>query len=183
MSSPQEIDVDPDAARLRALTWVTVALLALGLGACLTEGADRPPDPQLSSSALDGFGDVVLVADPPGEAPPRRLCVFLAVSDAQREQGLMEVTDLRGHDGMLFRFQEDTTGGFHMLNTPMPLSIAFFDSDGRFVGAHDMPPCGEEPCPTYAPPAPYRLALEVPQGRLPELGVGPGSVVTTEGEC
>ena len=40
----------------------------------------------------------------------------------------MEVTDLQGYDGMLFKFSSDYTGAFYMKDTPLPLSIAFFDA-------------------------------------------------------
>ena len=47
-------------------------------------------------------------------------------TDAQRRMGLMRVTDLKGYVGMVFRFPTDSQSGFHMRNTPMPLSIAWF---------------------------------------------------------
>ena len=44
-----------------------------------------------------------------------------------------------------------------------------------------MEPCPDDdddpPCPRYAPEAPYLMALEVPQGGLDELGIGPGATV------
>ena len=48
-----------------------------------------------------------------------------------------------------------------------------------------MPPCGDQPiCPTYAADGPYRYALEVPQGGLPRLGIGPGTrLVVGEDRC
>jgi uncharacterized protein len=92
--------------------------------------------------------------------------------------------DLAGFDGMLFRFDADTTSAFYMRNVPVPLSIAWFDAEGRFVSATDMAPCpDQEGCPTYPPPAPYRVALEVLQGGLGRLGIGPGSTMSVGGPC
>jgi uncharacterized membrane protein (UPF0127 family) len=93
--------------------------------------------------------------------------------------------DLAGYDGMLFRFDGDVTTAFIMKDTLIPLSIAWFDGAGRFVGQTDMVPCppAEAKCPTYAAPAPYRYALEVPRGGSSRLGVGPGSHLLISGTC
>jgi uncharacterized membrane protein (UPF0127 family) len=58
-----------------------------------------------------------------------------------------------------------------MKNTLIPLSIAFWDEDGRIVGIRDMDPCTADPCPTYGSPDPYVGALEVDQGFFTEHGV------------
>lgn len=102
------------------------------------------------------------------------VCALAAVSSAQRSRGLMEVTDadLGGYDAMVFAFEEDTFGGFWMKDTPLPLSIAWFDGSGVLVDTADMEPCLEEPhCTSYPASGAFRYALEVPQGRLPEVGV------------
>jgi len=105
---------------------------------------------------------------------------LLADDGASRSQGLMNQTDLRGYDAMVFRFPSPSRGRFFMRNTLIPLSIAFFDSSGRFVSATDMEPCPDDvdPCPTYGAEAPYVHAIEVAQGDLPRLGIGPGSVLS-----
>jgi uncharacterized membrane protein (UPF0127 family) len=111
-------------------------------------------------------------------------CVMVAASAEQRQRGLMEVTELGGYEGMLFVWDTDTAGPFYMRNTPTPLSIAWFDASGAFVSAADMEPCADvADCPLYAPEGPYRFALEVPQGDLAVLGVGPGSRLSAGGGC
>ena len=151
----------------------------------MAEGANQPADPTLVDATIPGFGEVSFAVRPEAAgSPTAQLCALLAATQPQRARGLMEVTDLKGYAGMVFRFPEDTTSSFFMRNTPMPLSIAWFAADGRFVSAADMAPCpDQEGCPTYAPAGAYRYALEVPQGRLPELGVGPGSVLQLDGAC
>jgi uncharacterized protein len=107
-----------------------------------------------------------------------QLCLWVAETSAQRQRGLMGVTDLGGADGMVFVYDRPASGQFWMRGTPMPLSIAFFAADGSFVSATDMEPCLTGPaaaCPRYAAAGPYVAAIEVPQGRLAELGIGPGS--------
>jgi uncharacterized protein len=102
-------------------------------------------------------------------------CVFVADTTAKRAQGLSRVTDLEGKLGMVFVYDADSEGRYWMKNTPMPLSIAWFDAAGVFVSSADMDPCTAPDCPTYGAAGPYRYALEVPKGRLPALGVGPGA--------
>jgi len=178
----------------RALNWGVPILVLLGLVAFLLEGADRPADPsfRLGAGSADttvpgrarvpGFGEVVFRVDGTGVlfgsggSVSAERCALLAATASQQSQGLMGRTDLAGYDGMLFRFDSDTQGQFYMKNTLIPLSIAFFDADGRFVSTNDMPPCGDQPvCPTYGPDKPYRYALEVEEGALPSLAIGPGT--------
>ena len=132
-----------------------------------------------------GFGEVALVVVEP-DGTRHVLCVMTAEDAAQRARGLMEVTDesLGGYDGMLFLFPVDSTGGFWMRNTPMPLSIAYLSADGEIVSTTDMEPCEDSPeCPSYPAGGSYRMALEVPRGRLDDVGVVPGATVRREGDC
>lgn len=112
-------------------------------------------------------------------------CLLVAATDQQRRRGLMEVTDLGGYQGMVFVWDHDVDGGFWMRNTPTPLSIAWFDADGAFVSTADMVPCSAtaDDCPVYPPDGPYRFAVEMFQGDLDALGVGPGSRLALGGEC
>lgn len=105
------------------------------------------------------------------------ICVWLAESADQRRQGLMFVDDLGDADGMAFQYPRPRTGTFWMKNTPLPLSIAFFDPEGAFMASFDMAPCFESRCPNYATPTNFLVALETPQGNLPDFGVGPGSTL------
>lgn len=54
----------------------------------------------------------------------------------------------------------------------MRLSIAYFDRDGELVSTAEMAPCKDSPdCPFHPAAGPFRLALEVPKGRLDDLAV------------
>ena len=72
----------------------------------------------------------------------------------------MGVTDMGGADGMVFLFDEPSTSAFWMRDTPMPLSIAFFDADGSFVSAADMEPCLDG-APAELPAVPGRRAVRI----------------------
>lgn len=103
----------------------------------------------------------------------RDLVVAIADTSASRAQGLMGITDLASLDGMVFIWDGDTTGSFWMRDTLIPLDIAWFDASGRFVSGLTMPPCPpDETCPTYDAAAPYRYALEMPEGTMPDPAEG-----------
>jgi uncharacterized membrane protein (UPF0127 family) len=149
---------------------------------------DRTEEPTRPATvSLRDFGQVtVRITDATGKT--KKGCMLAARTARQRERGLMEVTDrtLGGHDGMVFLFEEPEQTGFWMRNTPMPLSIAYFDRGGRFVSQTDMTPCADSPtCPSYPPAGQYWSAIEEPRGGLARLGIGPGSRVEVAGsvEC
>ncbi len=145
-------------------------------------GLDTPPGPA-DRVSLDGFGEVAIaITGPDGKV--MGWCVLLAETEAQRQRGLMEVTDLQGYAGMLFVWDADATSSFYMRNTPMPLSIAWVDTDGELVSTAGMSPCGDVGnCPLYPAKGPYRFALEVPSGQLDELGLVEGSRLAVGGSC
>ena len=63
-----------------------------------------------------------------------RVTVEAADTPAEREHGLMGRTSLDTDEGMVFVFDGPTDGSFWMKDTLIPLSIAFWDEDGRIVG-------------------------------------------------
>jgi len=198
------VPLPPATGDPRVLTWLrraAVTVLVLGLVACAGEAGDGPADPTLlppgetqgpvetstERRPLPGFDDVVVeVARADGEVVS--WCLLLAATAEQRARGLMEVTDpdLGGYDGMLFRFDADTGGGFWMRNTPQPLSIAYVAADGSTVSTTEMAPCGDTPdCPPYEPGGTYRWAVEVPveAGGVARLGLPEGRLTDTGTAC
>ena len=177
--------------------WRIGTLLVLGLIVFLVVwGSNRPDDPELAPpstvrdggqaaddrsgrSPIEGFDEIAFGIAPQG-AEARVWCALLADRPELRQQGLMDQDDLGGYEAMVFRFESPSTSRFTMEDTRIPLSIAFFDEEGAFVSSLDMDPCppGTADCPTYAAEAPFLHALEVAQGDLAELGIGPGSHVS-----
>jgi uncharacterized protein len=166
---------------LRHATAIAVggALVACSGGAPAT---DATPTVAASPAAtvpplhpsVDDYPDTTLVieVDEPIELPVR-----VARTQAQKSHGLMEVEHLPEGTGMWFPYDEDRTGGFWMKNTLVPLSIAYIDAEDRIVDIQDMDPCEADPCPSYLPAAPYRSALEVPQGWFDDNGVTTGTTI------
>ena len=120
------------------------------------------------------------VAAPGAGAPTARLKLDgvtfrpeLALTSAQHSLGLMHRRKAP-RDGMLFVFGQDTTGSFWMKNTLVPLTIVFFDRNGKRVRRLSMTPCRQADCPLYSPRRTYRFALELPASdRRPALRLGP----------
>ncbi len=166
---------------------VVGAFLILG-GAALValDRFDRTPDPGRAVAVrLHGFGEIaVRIRDAAGRV--RKRCLLAARTESEQIRGLMQVRDpsLDGHDGMVFLFTSSQRTGFWMRNTPMPLSLAYFDRAGHVVSTTDMTPCADTPsCPQYRPAGPYWSALEVPRGRLGRLGVATGARLEVAGSC
>src|SRR5262245_8556586 len=107
----------------------------------------------------------------------RSLDVEVADTSAERQTGLMGRETLSPFDGMAFIWSDPVESLFWMKDTLIPLSIAFWDQDGRIVSIIDMPPCRADPCPTYGPGAAYVGAVEVARGELERRGVGVGDTV------
>ena len=94
------------------------------------------------------------------------LLVAVADEPAERSRGLMDVTDLGELDGMLFTWGgSEVTTGFHMRNTLIPLTIAFYADDGSHVDSFEMDPCTTDECPTYRARGPFAYAIEFPAVR------------------
>ena len=105
------------------------------------------------------------------------LTVAVADNADRQQQGLTDVEDLPDLlDGMIFVYDSPTSASFHMLNTPMPLDIWWFDSDDILVGTTEMEPCFIEPCVSYASPGRVLWVLETPLG---EYKFGLGEMIST----
>ena len=88
--------------------------------------------------------------------------------------GLMGRVSLLPDQGMLFIYPDEAPRSFWMKNTPLPLSIAFMDVNGRIVHIADMRPLSEAPIPSQHP---AMYALEMTQGWFGEHGVKVGQSV------
>ena len=100
------------------------------------------------------------------------LTVAVADTQKKRARGLMEVEELPARlEGMLFVFEESKSAAFHMLNTPIPLDIWWFDGNGSLIGAAPMEPCFVKPCVSFGSPGLVMWVLETPQD-IYEFGLG-----------
>lgn len=105
----------------------------------------------------------------------------LANTQEERTQGLMGVRSLGKYGGEVFLFDgPQSTGGFWMKDTVIPLSIVFWGPDGTIYAAFDMQPCTSDTCKVYAPGGAYVGAIEMNQGAFARLGIKIGDTVTVK---
>lgn len=142
-------------------------LVAAGLAACAREKAP------VASAAL-------------AVAPPKTVLDFfeikvgekvvrmqLAVRPAEMQRGLMERRDLGRDDGMIFIYDKPQQMSFWMRNTPTPLDIGFFRSDGTLAEVYALHPFDENT--VSSRDTQLRFALEMNQGWYRASGVKPGA--------
>jgi uncharacterized protein len=108
--------------------------------------------------------------------------VRVEVADTVRERsvGLMNRQELGEDAGMVFLVPEPTDGAFWMKDTLIPLSVAFWDREGRIFRILDMEPCRRDPCLLYEPGGRWSGAVEVNQGFFQDRGVEVGDRVRLE---
>jgi uncharacterized membrane protein (UPF0127 family) len=102
------------------------------------------------------------------------LTVEVAHTAPARTQGLMHRRILPENRGMLFVFPEAGLHGMWMVDTYIPLSVAFLDERGVIINIADMEPLTRDAHPA-ARPAKY--ALEVNRGWFAKRGIAPGARV------
>jgi uncharacterized membrane protein (UPF0127 family) len=95
-----------------------------------------------------------------------------ASTDAERSQGLMHRRMLPENRGMLFVFPEAAMHAMWMMNTYLPLSVAFLDANGVIINIADMQPHTRD---THSTLRPAKYALEMNQGWFKKRGIKPGA--------
>jgi uncharacterized membrane protein (UPF0127 family) len=166
---------------------IGVVVVAAGLVvAALTDSLWWHRGPTGVASRVRGFETVAFtVTGSGGTGDGVRGCALLARTPAERGRGLMERRDLAGYDGMVFLWPSSTDEAFYMKDTLIPLSIAWFDDATHFVSEASMTPCPADvvSCPLFSAASPYTVAIEVAEGGLARLGIGPGSSITLGAGC
>ena len=142
---------------MRAFRWASFVLAFLLLVADPANSAGREPLDIISKNGVHKFS------------------VEMAVTPAERAQGLMYRKELPEGQGMLFDFQQEQELGFWMKNTYIPLDMIFIRADGRILRiAENTTPLSEALVPSRGP---ARAVLEVIAGTARKLGIAPGDQV------
>jgi uncharacterized protein len=131
------------------------------------------PAPVAAAPASITFEESSLTID--AEHDSFEFQVELAVSPAQRSQGLMFRESLEEDRGMLFDFGRPQVASMWMRNTYVPLDMLFIDEAGRITQiAENTQPLSDT---VVASREPVRAVLELRGGVSAKLGIEPGDRV------
>jgi uncharacterized protein len=129
----------------------------------------------LPAAALETFKTSELTVLTAGG--PRKFSIELALSEPQREQGLMFRRSMAPDAGMLFDMEVPQTITMWMQNTYIPLDMLFLDAGGKIVDIHERAvPMSTE---IIAGRAPARYVIELNGGVVDQLGIKIGDKVTS----
>jgi len=101
-----------------------------------------------------------------------KLAAEVAHTDPARAQGLMHRRMLPENRGMLFVFPTAAQHAMWMMNTYIPLSVAFIDERGVIINIEDMKPHTQDAHPATKP---ARYALEMNQGWFSKRDIKAGA--------
>lgn len=91
----------------------------------------------------------------------------LAVTEEERQRGLMFREKINTDQGMLFVFQENDILSFWMKNMNFSLDILWVNQEKSIVHIESaVPPCKDPECPSYFSPIPARYVVELKAGSV-----------------
>ncbi|MDA9190915.1 DUF192 domain-containing protein [Alphaproteobacteria bacterium] len=102
--------------------------------------------------------------------------VELAISEKQKEVGLMFRKELASDAGMLFIWNSESHRQFWMKNTHISLDILFIDADKRVVHIEKNAPIGSEKIIPSILPVQYVLEIKAGQSEL--RNITPGAILS-----
>jgi len=130
----------------------------------------------LFSLSACGFQHFEFVDMPSGQTVKLKL----AVSAAERAQGLGGIKSMPDFDGMLFVYDEPTQVDFWMYNMYFPLDIIYLDEDKQVLEIHEqqLPCVSAEECPSIlSGSTDVQFVVEVPAGQAAKYQSVAGSVL------
>jgi uncharacterized protein len=114
------------------------------------------------------------------QTPRTEIRVQVAKTPEDREHGLMGVTHLPAHNGMLFIFEQDAPVAFWMKNTLIPLDMVFIGQDGVVRRVYANVPVVARSLPDSQIPLEQGTAkyvIELPAGEAVKDGLRQGARV------
>jgi len=87
--------------------------------------------------------------------------IELALTPAQRRQGLMHREQLASNAGMLLVYPRSDDHRVWMKNMRIPLRVLWIDDRYKVLHIMRLEPCQLSPCPVFSAPVPARYILEL----------------------
>lgn len=140
----------------------------LALGSILLVGCGRSEVPAAGVPVPKTVADYFAV-----KLGDRTVQLQFAVTGAEMQRGLMERRDLKPDQGMIFIYSRPQGMSFWMRNTPTPLDIGYFTTDGVLREIYAMHSFDETSVPSVRQD--LQFAVEMNQGWYRENNVRPGA--------
>jgi uncharacterized membrane protein (UPF0127 family) len=109
-------------------------LLLTGCGG--ESNQEQPAHENQSGRDLSFSEGTLAFWDPAKQDTVAKITIALADEPQERNEGLMDVSNLPRDAGMLFIFDQEQERSFWMANTPLPLDIIFVNADMKIVTIH-----------------------------------------------
>jgi len=153
----------------RSMLLATLLLLNVGNTSCMAQPSAQPTLQSLSNFPQSRLS--ILTPD----ARQHQFNIWVANTDALRQQGLMFVESLPDNTGMLFIFDRPQPVQMWMKNTLIPLDMVFIDADGRIDSiAVNTTPMSLK---IVASKRAVLGVLELAGGTTQQLGIHAGAIV------
>ena len=154
------------------------------LGGC--SSAASPPQSTMKSSPVQvqpsypGAQNLPITA----QIVVKKNIINLEVASTRQEQaiGLMFRQSMPSDRGMVFNFSQPQPAQFWMKNTLIPLDMLFLTKGVIKNIQIDVPPCKDEPCPSYGPKPDVLIdqVIELNAGRAVTLGLKVGDKLVVQ---
>ncbi|HWK45551.1 MAG TPA: DUF192 domain-containing protein [Stellaceae bacterium] len=109
----------------------------------------------------------------------RHFAIELAITEEQKEQGLMFRPSMAADAGMLFDYPQPRQVAMWMKNTLLPLDMLFVGADGKIVNIRERAVPGS--LENIESAGPVRAVIELNGGTVARLGIKPGDTVSGPG--
>jgi uncharacterized membrane protein (UPF0127 family) len=158
--------------------WGPIATVAVILCGCGKPAASPPVPPtpaaypQLPTRAQPRLPTIKLWLG------AEELTAEMALNQQQEQTGMMFRTNMPENEAMIFVLPFPQRAAFWMMNCPLPLSVAYLDSDGVIQGIHKLEPFNTNN--VVSATDNIRFAIETPQGWFDRHNVRTGAIVRTE---
>ncbi len=168
-----------------ALTLLCVLLIST-LAGCVATQQPASHGKNVTATPTPSAGVAIRSSNAAAQPAHYLVSVGTATVDAEaadtpekEEIGLMGRASLDPDAGMLFLFSYPDQQSMWMKNMQFPLDIIFITEDLHVERVYtDVPPCADDPCPSYVSDGPVLYALEVNAGFCASHDIVTGAPVT-----
>jgi len=162
-------------------SWQILLPIVIGLSliSCFQQTPAKPPEITVSPTptTVKNLGQELPISAVATTPNGTQIQLEVAQTAQQQAMGLMYRPALPDNRGMLFDFASPQPVSFWMKNVPVSLDMVFLRKGIVQYIASSVPPCTQEPCPTYGPKTLIDQVIELRSRRAAELNLKQGDKV------